>query len=175
MLFGNAVEHHHVRTKHWTTYLTFPQNQHLQRQRKMRTCSRQQHQSVMWRYKTWVQTILRVIFSRTCLNQMQSLIYLVTKWSEQKRMIVKRRNEPVRAREFHPCEARQSGSTSLIGFQIFLKKHFYPSSHMVRDKASETCSVEKEFVPFSSLHFALPLKRGLTWINSIIINSLILN
>lgn len=51
---------------------------------------------------------------------------------------------------------------------------------MARDKASEACSVGKELVPFSSLpafssiHFALPLKRGLSWINSIIINSLIL-
>lgn len=59
-------------------------------------------------------------------------------------MHIKRRNE-LKAREFHLCEARQSGSTSNI-----FQKHVHASLHMARDKASEACSVEKELIPFSS-------------------------
>ena len=91
-------------------------------------------------------------------------------------MIIKRRNE-LKARE-----AGQNGSTSLIAFQIFFKNMYMLACIWLGIREAKPVHsmfsrerVDPLFVSSRWLHFALPLKRGLTWINSIIINSLILN
>ena len=90
-------------------------------------------------------------------------------------MIIRRRNE-LKARE-----AGQTGSTSLIAFQIFFKNMYMLACIWLGIREAKPVQsmfsrerVDPVFVSSCWLHFALPLKRGLTWINSVIINSLIL-